>query len=95
MEFLVEIDLNWPADGDPQRRAELAVAENKRAMELGAEGILVKLWRIPGARKNVGLWRAPDATELHDALSSLPFFPWLEIRVRPLAAHPNDPSAGK
>jgi muconolactone D-isomerase len=91
LEFLVEIRNEWPADGDPKRRAELAAGESKRAAELAEAGILRKLWRIPGTARNVGLWEAADATALHQALSSLPFFPWLSIEVRPLAAHPNDP----
>jgi muconolactone D-isomerase len=91
MEFLVEIETKYPPEGDQQRRAELVVAESARAKELAAQGILRKLWRIPGTWKNVGLWEAVDATALHQALSSLPFFPWLTIQVRPLAAHPNDP----
>jgi muconolactone delta-isomerase len=32
---------------------------------------------------------------LHQALSSLPLFPWLTVHVRPLAAHPNDPQGQK
>jgi len=91
MEFLVEITNTWPADGDPDRKAGLALAESGRAAELARDGILKKLWRIPGTSRNVGLWVADDATALHAALTSLPFFPWLEITVRPLAAHPNDP----
>ena len=91
MEFLVEIETRWPPDGDPDRRAALGAAEGARARELAAQGILKKLWRIPGTWKNVGLWDAADATALHAALSSLPLFPWLTISVRPLAAHPNDP----
>lgn len=94
MEFLVEISNGWPADGDPARAKELAAAESKRAAELAKDGVLRKLWRIPGTRQNVGLWEAADATALHQALSSLPFFPWLTITVRPLAAHPNDPQRG-
>jgi muconolactone D-isomerase len=91
MEFLVEINNRWPHDGDAIRKQELAVAESSRASELAAEGILRKLWRIPGTTRNVGLWVADDASALHQALSSLPFFPWLDIEVRPLAKHPNDP----
>ena len=95
MEFLVEIETRWPPDGDKQQRAELVAAESARAKELAAQGILRKLWRIPGTWKNVGLGEAADATQLHQALSSLPFFPWLTIEVRPLAQHPNDPQAKK
>jgi muconolactone D-isomerase len=95
MEFLVEIEVRWPADGDPARRAELATAEAERARELVACGRIRRLWRRPGRWANVGLWEARDATELHEALSSLPFYPWLDIQVFPLAEHPSDPGAPK
>ena len=91
MEFLVEIDIRWPVDGDEARRRELVEAERRRSGELAEAGLLVRLWRIPGRWANVGLWHARDATELHEALSSLPRFPWMRISVRPMAAHPSDP----
>lgn len=94
MDFLVFITNGYPLDGDPARKAALDGAERARAAELAAQRTLVRLWRRPGRRANVGLWRAPDATELHVALVSLPYFPWLEIDVWPLADHPNDPSGG-
>jgi muconolactone D-isomerase len=36
------------------------------------------------------LWEAPDATVLHDALASLPMFPWMDATVEPLATHPQE-----
>jgi muconolactone D-isomerase len=45
------------------------------------------MWRIPGRRANVGIWQAADASELHESISSLPLFPWMDVRVRPLADH--------
>jgi muconolactone D-isomerase len=92
MEFLVRIEVCWPADGDPAQHARLLAAERARARELAAAGTIRRLWRIPGRRANYGLWAAPDATTLHDAISSLPFFPWLDVEVTALAAHPSDPS---
>ena len=93
MEFLVEIEVRWPPDGNPERRAELIAAEAKRAAELVEAGLLKRVWRVPGQWRNVTLWEAPDATALHEAITSLPFFPWLKVEVRPMAAHPNDPRA--
>jgi muconolactone D-isomerase len=91
VEFLVEIDVRWPPEGDPERRAKLVAAEARRAAELADAGVIKRVWRVPGQWKNVGLWEAPDATALHDAIASLPFYPWLNVVVRPMAAHPNDP----
>jgi muconolactone D-isomerase len=93
-EYLVHIDVNWPADGDRGERMRLIEAESARASELIAEGTIVRLWRDPGKWSNWGIWRASGHTELHAAISSLPFFPWLAVTVHPLAAHPSDPSSG-
>ena len=91
MEFLVHIEVLWPGDGDPKELERLTAAERTRARELVAAGRIRRLWRIPGRRANWGLWEAPDATELHAAIRSLPFFPWIQVEVHPLAAHPSDP----
>lgn len=91
MEFLVHIEVRWPPEGDPDELQRLTDAERVRGRELVAEGRIKRLWRIPGRRANWGLWEAADATELHTAISSLPFFPWLDVEVIPLAVHPTDP----
>jgi muconolactone D-isomerase len=57
-------------------------------MELRRQGTIKRIWRIPGGLRNVGIWEARDATELHAAIAGLPFFPWIEAEVIPLARHP-------
>ena len=91
MEFLVHIEVRWPPDGDPDEFARLVDAERARAQELAAAGTIKRLWRIPGRRANYGLWSADDVTTLHTAITSLPFFPWLDVEVIALAEHPSDP----
>jgi len=90
-EFLVQMENRLPADFPPDQRARLLAAEAVRAGELAAAGILVRLWRVTGRRANVGIWRAPTCGTLHEALESLPLFPWLDIQVTPISGHPNDP----
>jgi muconolactone D-isomerase len=91
MEFLVHQNNRMPTDEASLRlREELRAAERMRAKELREAGILIRLWRVPGTRDAIGLYEAEDATVLHDALSSLPLFPWLEISVQPLATHPQE-----
>ncbi|MEO5966098.1 MAG: muconolactone Delta-isomerase family protein [Candidatus Limnocylindrales bacterium] len=91
MEFLVHIEVRYPADGDREELERLSARETVAARDLAAAGTIRRLWRIPGRRANWGLWEAPDATALDAALASLPMFPWLEIEVQPLARHPRDP----
>ncbi len=90
-EFLVQMENLLPAGFPPAERAELFRAEAARARELASAGILVRLWRVTGRRANVGIWRAASTAALHDALASLPLFPYLDIQVTPHARHPNDP----
>lgn len=90
VEFLVNIvflETNLPEDEE----AQLVAVERSRAAELIAAGNLVRMWRVPGRRENWGLWRARDATDLHRVLTSLPFWPYMDLHVHPLADHPVDP----
>lgn len=89
MEFLVSIKIT-PPEG-VEHTAKLYVAERLRAKELADQGIVRRLWRVPGQKANWGLWEAEDATALHQAISSLPLFPYMEVNVHPLAQHPSDP----
>jgi muconolactone D-isomerase len=91
VEFLVNIEVMYPPDGDAEEFERLTNAERARARELVEQGSLKRIWRVPGRRANWGIWEAADSTELHKLISSLPFFPWLEVEVRPLAQHPSDP----
>lgn len=90
MEFLVRFETTLPPHLGADEVARLKSAERARAGELRAAGTLRRLWRVPGRRAVVGLWEAPDATALHDALASLPQFPWMDVVVEPLATHPQE-----
>jgi muconolactone D-isomerase len=90
MEFLVRFEINQPESMSPDERERLRVIERARAMELREEGVLKRLWRVPGRRAVVGLWETSDATALHEALASLPMFPWMDVDVEPLATHPQE-----
>ncbi|HEX6194282.1 MAG TPA: muconolactone Delta-isomerase family protein [Jiangellaceae bacterium] len=92
MEFLVNIEIEWPPDGGESDRERLFAAELTRGRELAVAGVMKRLWRVPGRWANWGLWEAEDATALHEALSSLPLWPWMNITVHPLARHTNDPA---
>jgi muconolactone D-isomerase len=88
MEFLVRIEFSLPPDMAPDVHARLLEQERARGLELRSEGVILRIWRIPGRRANVGIWQACDATVLHDAIASLPLFPWIDAQVTPLALHP-------
>lgn len=92
-EYLVHIRVDWPHDGDELKLSELSSSEEARRAELIESGHLRRLWRDPGKWANWTVWEVTDATELHKQLTSLPLYPWMRIRVHPLARHEADPGA--
>jgi muconolactone D-isomerase len=44
---------------------------------------------VAGRYANVSVLDVSSVDELHELLSGLPLFPYLDIRVTPLARHPN------
>jgi muconolactone D-isomerase len=93
VQFLVHIEVTWPADGDAAERERRIAGERARARELAEAGVIRRLWRVPGRWANWGLWEAQDATAVHGAIVSLPMWPYLDVEVIPLADHPSDPGA--
>jgi muconolactone D-isomerase len=87
-EFLCEIDVSAVAELAAGEREAILAAEARRGQALLAAGAIAHIWRLPGRRANVSIWRAADATELHDLLSSLPVWPYARMTVTALAAHP-------
>jgi len=90
MEFLVRAENRMAPDTPEEERNRLRKDERGRAEELREAGILQRLWRVPGRNAWVGLFEAPDATVLHDVLTSLPMFPWLDVTVEAVATHPQE-----
>lgn len=88
MDFLVRMELQWPAASEPERRQQLVEQEFDRGLELLTGGTLRSIWRVPGRKANVSIWRAEDASALHASLESLPLYDWLDIVVEALGDHP-------
>jgi muconolactone D-isomerase len=87
MEFLVQIQVDFPPDMPAEQLADIVAREAERGRELKDAGTIVRIWRVPGRRANVGVWSAATADELHAALTSLPAFPWIDAHVTALATH--------
>ena len=95
MEFLVEFEVEVPADTPYEEVEQHQRAESAAAAKLAEDGHLVRLWRRPlvgDGTTSIGLYRADSEAELDDLLGALPLADWLRVKVRPLEAHPNDPA---
>lgn len=91
MEFLVHIEVHRPPTATDTDADALSAAEKVRAVELIEQGMLRRVWRIPGQWAHWGLWEAADPTELHAVISTLPLWKWMRVQVHPLARHALDP----
>ncbi|HBQ50231.1 MAG TPA: hypothetical protein DD728_15375 [Hyphomonas atlantica] len=47
------------------------------------------LWRVSGSYSNVSVFDVADNAELHEIVSNLPLFPYMDIKVRPLCRYPS------
>ncbi|HWK93594.1 MAG TPA: muconolactone Delta-isomerase family protein [Luteimicrobium sp.] len=88
MDFLVRIDTTAFYELPEEQRSEVRDREWVRGRELHEQGILRRLWRLPGQKGNVGLWSARDGDELAQALESLPIWPYATVEATALAHHP-------
>jgi muconolactone D-isomerase len=93
MLFHARMDVHLPQDMDPEVRADIVAREKAYAQELQRSGKWPHLWRIVGAYSNISILDVESDDELHELLSGLPLFPYMEIRVTPLATHPSDVNA--
>lgn len=88
MDFLVQITVDLPADMASAQREALVAKELVRGRQLASDGTIQRIWRLPGQRANIGIWTCDDADRLHEAIASLPAWPWTTVIVTALAVHP-------
>jgi len=91
--FHVRMDVRIPADLDPQTRDETIGREKAYSQELQRAGKWPHIWRIVGEYANFSIFNVESNDELHQILSALPLFPYMDVHVTPLATHPSDVKA--
>jgi len=89
MLFQVEMDVRLPHDFPAEKAEALKQTERARAQELQRTGIWRHLWRVAGRYSNVSIFDVSGPQDLHDILSSLPLFPFMDMRITPLCRHPS------
>ena len=89
MLFQVEMDVRLPHDFSAEKVEALKQTERARAQELQRAGIWRHLWRVAGRYSNVSIFDVSCPQDLHDILSSLPLFPFMDVRITALCRHPS------
>ena len=89
MLYLVHMQVELPYGMPAAEAADIKAREKAYAQELQRQGKWRHLWRVAGSYANVSVFDVQDNAELHDLISGLPLFPYLEISVTPLCRHPS------
>jgi muconolactone D-isomerase len=86
---MVEMDVRIPLGFDKEEADRLKAREKQRFQELQRVGKWRHIWRVVGRYANVSIFDVESSSELHDILTSLPLFPFMEMKVTPLCRHPS------
>ena len=89
MLFLVNMEVRLPRDMPADRADDLTAREREMAQSLQRDGRWRHLWRVAGRYANFSVFDVTSPDELHDLLSNLPLFPYMDITVTALARHPS------
>lgn len=89
MPFLVRMEVRLPHDMPTEVADDLRAREKERAAEIQRSGKWPELWRVVGRYANVSLFDVESGAELHELLTSLPLFPYMDIEVTALTRHPS------
>jgi muconolactone D-isomerase len=89
MLFHVRMKVRLPHGLAPDVWAETVAREKAYSQELQRAGKWPHLWRVAGEYSNVSIFDVDSNDELHELISGLPLFPYMDITVLPLAAHPS------
>jgi len=89
MLFLVRMDVDIPRDIAAEVADDIKAREKAYAQELQRSGKWVHLYRVVGEYANYSVFDVESNDALHALLSGLPLFPFMKIKVTPLAKHPS------
>lgn len=89
MLFQVHMHVNVPDHVEPAVFDEIKAREKAYAAELQKQGTWRHLWRHVGHYSNTSIFDVESNEALHDLLTGLPLFPFMDIEVIPLCRHPS------
>jgi muconolactone D-isomerase len=89
MLFKVEMQVNIPSSLPQAQADDIKAREKAYSQRLQREGKWPHIWRVVGQYANVSIFDVADNQELHELLTALPLYPYMEITVQPLCLHPS------
>ncbi len=89
MLFHARMDVHFPESMTPEVMADFQAKEKAYSGDLQSRGIMKAIWRVVGEYANYSIFEVDDHDELQAILSGFPMFKYMDVKVTPLAKHPN------
>ncbi|MEZ7809608.1 MULTISPECIES: muconolactone Delta-isomerase [Alcaligenes] len=89
MLYLVHMIVDIPDSLPAEEAARIKAEEKAYSQDLQRSGKWSHIWRVVGQYANYSVFDVESNEELHNLLSALPLFPYMQISVTPLATHPS------
>lgn len=89
MIYVVEMDVRLPETWDEDKVKSFMDRERETSQKWQKTGKWKYLWRVAGRYSNISVLDVESPDELHEILSSLPLFPYMDIKVTGICRHPN------
>ncbi|KAF1050211.1 muconolactone Delta-isomerase [Xylophilus sp.] len=89
MLYLVRMDVRILHDLPAAQADEIKAREKAYSQSLQRDGRWRHLWRVVGEYANYSVFDVKSHDPLDTLLSQLPLFPYMEIKVTPLADRPS------
>ncbi|UOA20553.1 Muconolactone Delta-isomerase (plasmid) [Sulfitobacter indolifex] len=89
MLFQVNMTVKLPADMPTSEVEEIKMREKAYSQKLQESGEWRHIWRVTGTYANLSIFDVSNADRLHEIISGLPLFPYMDIDVKSLVRHPS------
>ncbi|MBM6591403.1 muconolactone Delta-isomerase family protein [Brevibacterium sp. RIT 803] len=89
MLFLARMDVVFPESMTDETKADFQVREKAYSADLQERGIMKGIWRVVGEYSNYSMYEVDDLDFLHATFQGFPMFAYMNVKVTPLAKHPN------
>lgn len=89
MLFLARMDVRFPESMEAQTKADFQAQEQAYSADLQQRGVMKGIWRVVGEYANYSIYDVDGHDALHAIFQGFPMFPYMSVKVTPLAQHPN------
>ncbi|AGF72202.1 muconolactone Delta-isomerase [Corynebacterium halotolerans] len=93
MLFLARMDVHFPESLTPEQVADFQAREKEYSGNLQREGKMKGIWRVVGEYANYSIYDVENNDELQQVMAGFPMFKYMNVKITPLAEHPNHTDA--